>query len=37
MGKMGKPHAPTLVLAVIIFLLFLGMYHVAGGKKFAKR
>jgi hypothetical protein len=37
MKKMGAPHVPTLILAVVIFLLFLGLYHLAGGKKIAHR
>lgn len=35
--KMGAPHVPTLILAVVIFLLALGVYHLAGGKKMSHR
>lgn len=35
--KAQSPHVPTLVGVAIIVVLLLGVYHIAGGRKFAKK
>lgn len=34
---MQKPHVPTLVIAIVVVVLLLGLYHLAGGKRMARR
>lgn len=33
MPQIGKPHVPTLLVALIVLVVVLGLYHLAGRRR----